>query len=323
MTRENEKTAMKTKDHQNSGSNQLKVYTSAILFSLIVGFSFLGVKTSISTATPMETLTYRFNFAFIAVLIPFLLGFIKINVKEKPRKKLAFTAGFYIAFMFFQAVGLLFSTTIESGIIFAVVPIIAKVIAGALLKENTSWKQNIFVCVSVTAVITMFVMGATDITVNIIGLVFLMISSICMAISNVMMRYVRADFRPIEISFFITGGGCLLFNLITLVQGLQTGTLADYFLPLSNWSFTLATAYLGIPSTLISAMLMSYMLANMEAVKATIFGNLSTAISIVAGVLILHEPLAVYHVICTLLIIIGVIGVSLPSMAKKEDTNLD
>jgi multidrug transporter EmrE-like cation transporter len=48
----------------------------------------------------------------------------------------------------------------------------------------------------------------------------------------------------------------------------------------------------------------------MEAVKATIFGNLSTAISVVAGIAILGEPFAYYNIICTAVIIVGVIGVS-------------
>ncbi|HVI39478.1 MAG TPA: DMT family transporter [Anaerovoracaceae bacterium] len=299
--------------------SNLKVYGSAVLFSLIVGFSFIGVKTCISVATPLETLTYRFNFAFLAALMPVILGFTKINVQGKPKIKLALTAGFYVGFMILQTIGLLFSTSIESGIIFAIIPILAKIISGIFLKEGTNWKQNIFVCMSVAAVITMFILGASDITVNVAGLIVLMISSLSMAISNVMMRYVRGTYRPFEITFFITAGGCILFNLATIVFGIKNGTLGDYFEPLSHMNFIFATAYLGIPSTLISAMLMAYMLANMEAVKATIFGNLSTAISIVAGVIVLKEPLELYHIICTILIIIGVIGLSMPSMAKKKD----
>lgn len=302
--------------------SNLKVYSGAVIFSLIVGFSFLGIKTSLLVATPLETLTYRFNFAFLAVLVLLLLGFVKINVQEKPKGKLALTAGLYLAFMALQAIGLLFSTSIESGIIFAMIPILVKIIASIFLKEQTNWKQNIFVCLSVVAVITMFILGSTDITVNVVGLVILLISSITMAVSNVMMRYVRGIYKPIEISFFITGGGCILFNAATILFGLKNGTLSEYFVPLTHWNFVIATAYLGIPSTLISALLVAYMLANIEAVKATIFGNLSTAISIVVGVIVLHEPLQAYHIICTVLIVIGVIGLSLPSMdTKKKDRN--
>jgi len=295
-----------------------KVYGSAVVFSFIVGFSFIGVKTCVSVATPLETLTYRFNFAFLAALAVVLLGLIKIDIKGKPKKKLALTAGFYVGFMILQTIGLLFSTSIESGIIFAIIPILAKIIASIFLKESTNWKQNIFVGLSVTAVITMFVLGASDISVNLIGMIILLLSSVSMAISNVMMRYVRTTYKPFEITFFITAGGCILFNLATIIIGLRSGTLANYFEPLTHWNFILATVYLGIPSTLISAMLMAYMLANMEAVKATIFGNLSTAISIVAGVIVLGEPLQPYHILCTILIIAGVIGLSMPSMQKRS-----
>jgi drug/metabolite transporter (DMT)-like permease len=291
----------------------LKVYGSAVLFSMIVGFSFIGVKTCVSVATPLETLTFRFNFAFLATLIAVGAGLARIDLKGKPKKKLALTAGLYLGFMVLQTTGLVFSTSIESGIIFAIIPILAKIIASIFLKENTNWKQNVFVCMSVAAVITMFVLGASDITVNIAGLTILLLSSVSMAISNVMMRYVRGVYKPFEISFFITGGGCLLFNLATIVYGLKSGTLSNYFEPLSHMNFIMAAAYLGIPSTLISALIMAYMLAHMEAVKATIFGNLSTAISIVAGVIVLGEHLQPYHIVCTILIITGVIGLSLPS----------
>ena len=299
-------------------SMNLKVYGSAVLFSLIVGFSFIGVKTSLSVATPLETLTFRFNFAFLATLIILLFGLIKIDLSGKPKKKLALTAGLYLGFMVLQTIGLVFSTSIESGIIFAIIPILAKIIASLFLKENTNWKQNVFVCMSVAAVITMFVLGASDISVNIVGLVILLLSSVSMACSNVMMRYVRGVYKPFEITFFITVGGCIIFNLATIVFGIKNGTLGDYFEPLSHMNFVLATAYLGIPSTLVSALIMAYMLAHMEAVKATIFGNLSTAISIVAGVVILGEPLRFYQIVCTILIIVGVIGLSMPSMAKTK-----
>lgn len=308
-------------NHPVKKESAIMIYGSAVLFSLIVGFSFIGVKTCVSVATPLETLTFRFNFAFLATLLIVATGLIKINLRGKPKKKLALTAGLYLGFMVFQTIGLVFSTSVESGIIFAIIPILAKIIASLFLKESTNWKQNIFVCMSVAAVITMFVLGASDITVNIPGLAILLLSSVSMAMSNVMMRYVRGVYKPFEITFFITGGGCLIFNLATIVYGLRAGTLAGYFEPLSHMNFVIATAYLGIPSTLISAMIMAYMLAHMEAVKATIFGNLSTAISIVAGVIVLGEPLLFYHVICTILIIVGVIGLSLPSMAvikKKE-----
>ena len=217
-----------------------------------------------------------------------------------------------------QVVGLCFATSIEGSIIFAIIPIIAQIIASVFLKEKSTMRQNIFVCLSVAALIVMIVMGSTDISYNLGGIILLLLSSVSMAISNVFMRYVRNQYKPIEISAAIIIGGCIMFNLAFLVYGLISGTLHTYFEPFKHTEFIIATAYLGIGCILLSAQLMSYLLSKMAAVKATIFGNVSTAISIVAGVLVLGEPLLPYHIICTALIVVGVVGLSHSGSKKGE-----
>lgn len=297
--------------------SKVKVYVSAVIFSFIIGFSFLGIKTCLAVATPLETLVYRYNFAFLGALIPVFSRFIKIELQGKKKGQLIITAGFYISFIILQTIGLVFATSIESGIIFAMVPVLVKIMAGFLLKEHTNWKQNVFIFMSVVAVITMFILGATDITVNFIGLVILFISSLCTALSSIMMRYVRKIYTPFEITLFITGGGFIVFNFAAIITGLYNGTLGNYFEPLTHVSFVIAAAYLGIMATLISAMINAYILAHLQAVKGSIFGNLSTAITIVAGAIILGEPLELYHIICTIAIIIGVVGLSATSEKQK------
>jgi drug/metabolite transporter (DMT)-like permease len=301
-------------------NKNLKIYSSAILFSLIVGFSFLAVKVCVKWATPLETLTYRFNFAFLGSLIPVILGLIKIEIAGKPKKNIMLTAGFYLGFMLLQTIGLLYASSIESGIIFAIIPILTKIFARFLLGEKGNWKQNLFVGITVASVVAMFVFSVQDYqAVSITGLVILFLSSISMAVSNVYMRHTRHEYGPYAITFAITASGCVVFNIATLAFGLTTGTLSDYFAPLANAEFIYATAFLGIPSTFITSVIMAYMLANMEAVKATVFGNLSTAISIVVGIIILSEPFHAYHIICTTLIIIGVIGTSKNGNDEQED----
>ena len=303
-------------------TNSVKGYGAAILFSILVGFSFLGVKTCVPLASSLQILVHRYNFAFLALVIILALRIGKINLRGKPKKNLILTAGFYVGFMVLQVVGLIFSTSIEGSIIFAIIPIIAKIISSLFLGEKSSVLQNIFVCLTVAALIVMIVMGSTTVTLNIGGAILLVLSSISMAISNVFMRYVRDQYKPIEISAAIIIGGCVIFNLAFLVQGLFSGTLHTYFEPFSHPEFIIATAYLGVGCILLSAQLMSYSLSKMEAVKATIFGNVSTAISIIAGVVVLGEPLLAYHIVCTVLIIVGVVGLSVSGKKKEADDEI-
>ena len=292
----------------------IKVYGSAVLFSLIVGFSLLGIKICIPFATPLQILAYRFDFACLGALVPIVLHLIQPELLGRQKKNIMLTAGFYLGFMALQTLGLLFATSVVSGIIFAAVPILVKIISWVFLGEKGTLLQSLFLGVSTAAVAAMFVISSQGLEkVSCLGLLLLFLSSVSMAVSNVFMRYVRNEYKPFDISFVIAVLGCLAFNIAAITQGLYSGTLGDYFQPLLHPSFVIAAAFLGIPSTLISARLMAYMLAHMEAASASVFGNLSTAISIAAGALILREPLEWYHVICTMAIIAGVVGTSLTS----------
>jgi len=296
---------------------KLKAYSAGVMFAILAGFSFLAVRVSVQIALPIEILVFRFNFSFIMVcIVAMIFKFGRLNVHGK-KKALFCAALFYVLFMVFQTSGLVFSTSVESAIIFSIIPIFAKIIAKLILNETSTWKQNAFVGMSVGAVIYMLIMSAGDVTVSLFGITLLLISSACLASSNVLMRYVRKDHDQFSVSFAISLFGFVVFNAGYIAYLIAThGSIVTYFAPLENVEFVMATAYLGIPCTAVTMWLMGYMLKHMEAIRAVIFGNLSTAISIVVGTLILREPLAFYNIICTVLIICGVIGVSLT--AKKE-----
>ena len=58
-----------------------------------------------------------------------------------------------------------------------------------------------------------------------------------------------------------------------------------------------------------------YAIVRLGASTVSVFGNLGTVLTILAGVLILHEPNYSYHVIGATLIIAGILGMNL--MRKK------
>ena len=277
--------------------NRRNAYIAAVCFSVAVGFSFLGIKTCTPFADTLTILTHRYNWALIAVLVFILYDRLRghrIEIKGKPKRNLFITAIFYILFMAVQTFGLRFATSIESAILFAIVPIIVKIIASIFLGEKSGIMQTVFVFISVAAVIAMIVIGASDIHMNIWAMLILSVSSICMALSNVFMRYVREQYRPIEITAMISLMGFVVFNAAYIARGISQGTLNQYFDLITN------------------------VLRYLEAVKGTIFGNVSTAISIIAGVVVLGEPLKAYHIICAALIIVGVLGISLWPEKKTD-----
>ncbi len=296
-----------------------KAYASAVSFSILVGFSFLGIKICQRYTDALSILCYRYIFAFAAVIILMVLGVIKINIRNKPKWKLFLTVVFYVGFMAVQVVGLAFSTSIEGAIIFAAAPIIVQIIASLFLGEKTTRAGSAFVCLTVAALMFMIIMGAARIEINPLGTVLLLISSVLNALSSVLMRYARDDYAPAEITASIVIFGFIVFHAALAVKYIIAGeSFADYFHILMKPQVFAAGGYLGIGCILVSAYLVSYMLSKLEAVKGTIFGNVSTAISIVAGVVVLGESIRWYHVICTLLIIAGVIGLNLSGSRTEK-----
>lgn len=303
-------------DQKNTG--RLKAHLAGMVFAVLVGFSFLSLKICVPIATPLQILSYRYTFAFIVAVLLLVLRFNKVNYVNKPIMKVGLVVLCYVGFMVFQTLGMVFTSSVEGAILFAIVPVFAKIIARFVLGEKSTVLQEIFMWVSISALVLMIIMGTSSISFSIKGIILLAISSAMIAGSNVLMRQIKKIFTPIEITFAIVLSGFLFFNTTVFAHGLATDTLDDYFALLGNTKFLLATAYLGIFCILFTAQLMSYMMANMPAVQGTLYGNVSTAISIIAGTIFLSESLQAYHVICAGLIIAGVVGTSV-SGSKQQN----
>jgi drug/metabolite transporter (DMT)-like permease len=302
-------------DQKNS--SRIKAHLAGVVFAILVGFSFMSVKICISIATPLEILSFRYTFAFAVAVLFLILKINKVSYWKKPLKKIALIVVCYVGFMVFQTLGLVFTSSVEGAILFAIVPVFAKFIARFVLGEKSTIMQEIFMWLCVSALILMIVMGASSISFSIKGMILLTIASALIAGSNVVMRMVKNIFTPIEITFAIVVSGFLFFNTVTLLYGVATDTVQNYFSLFGNVKFLVATAYLGIFCIMFTSQLMSYMMAHMPAVQGTLYGNVSTAISIIAGTLFLSEPLQPYHIICAGLIVAGVVGMSFTGKEQR------
>jgi len=150
------------------------------------------------------------------------------------------------------------------------------------------------------------------------------ISSIFMGCQNVSARYVRGVFRPIEITATIAIGGSVIFIGASLIRAAVTDGWDLLIGPLRHPDFVIWVSFLGIFCILLSAQFMAYMLAHMEIIQSTVFNSSSTLVSIIAGALILGEPLRWYHFLCGALILAGVMGLILaPAKAENAGKSLE
>ena len=286
------------------------LYLAALLHNLITGLSFLFTKTALKHASPIDVLAFRFTASLLALSIPVVWGRVKLNFRGKNLGQVISLALVYpISFFALQTFGLLYASSSEGGILLAVTPIFTMIMAAIFLKEKTTILQQASIILSVIGVVYIFIMkGAGLDLAEILGISLLLLSALTSAGYHILTRVTIRQFSATEISFMMTLLGFLFFNTFSLIGHALNNSIGHLFALFGNMEFVLSVLYLGVLSSLVTSLLNNYLLAHMEAAKVSVFGNLRTVVTILAGVYFLKEPLFLYHVAGSLMIILGVIG---------------
>lgn len=294
------------------------VYLVSVLNATIIGFSFLFTKVALDYAHPIDTLAYRFLVAFVVLSVPVALRLIKLDFGGKSVWKPLMLAIFYpIGFFAFQSYGLQYATSAEAGMLFAFVPVLTTLLASVFLKETTTLAQKLSIVLSVSGVVFIVLAqgNAVDLS-NVAGIVLLMLSCLATSAYAVMVRWMLRDYGSREVTFLLMGIGCVAFAAISVIGHVLDGTVHELVAPLRSGPFIWSILYLGVLSSTVASLTFTYMLARLEASRTSIFSNLATVVSMVAGAIFLGEKIAAYHLIGSALIIVGVMGTA--GLGRKQ-----
>ncbi len=295
-------------------------YLSAIANAIIVGLSFIFMKIALIYTNPLNILAHRFTVSFITISIPILLGWVKLNIGLEDVKKILPLSIFYPALFFaFQSFGLSYISSSEAGIIHATIPIITLILATFVLKEKTTLLEKISVFLSVGGVVYIFLMKGINLkSSSFIGIILIFLSAISSSSYNVLARKIVQKYKFIDVTYVMIFIGFISFNLLSIVDRLYNGDLKTYFSAFSSQGFLISILYLGILSSVVTSLLSNYALSVISAPKMSVFNNLSTLVTVVAGVLLLNETLYYYHIIGIVSILIGVLGTNLDKLRKDS-----
>lgn len=294
-------------------------YLTAVTSSIIFGLSFLFTKRALSVSSPIELVAFRFLTAFVVMTLLIKLKIIKVNFKNKPIKWLAFLSFFEpVLYFVFETYGLKNTSSSIGGLVIALIPIAVTILAVYFLKEIPSIKRVIFIIISVLGVVFIVIKGSSGGEGNsLIGILLLMGAVLSAGFFNIISRKVSRRFTAIEITYFMMFLGAVSFNLISIIMHIINGDLSEYFQPLSYSIFIESIVYLGIISSICAYFLINFSLARLQASTVSVFSNISTIVSILAGVIFLKEKFSYYHVIGSILILVGVIGTNLTERSKS------
>jgi drug/metabolite transporter (DMT)-like permease len=303
---------------------------AGIGYASIFGFSFLVTKSALDVLDPMELIFVRFLVAALLMTLLVLVGWQKVSFKGKSHWTLLAMCFFQpVLYFIFETYGVRESSTSMAGIIIGAIPALVAVLGVVFLKEKTTRGQTLGLVLSILGVATVVLAGATEASGGepqegtTRGLLFLLGAMISAAFFNVLSRKASETFTDFERTFAMMWSAALSYGVIVLVRWL-TGSLGTVSLgaasSLQRLSFSAALAslfqrsasvwyaiaYLGILSSVIAFFLINYTLTQLKASQSSVFSDLVTVITVLAGVFIRKEPLNTMQWLGAALIVFGV-----------------
>lgn len=285
-------------------------YFAGLVMASIFGLSFMFTKQALETLSTTLLLSYRFALAAILLTILWLTGLIKLNYKSKPLKELFLLTCFQpIAYFIFETTGVKLTSSSEAGIMIALIPVVVTIFAAVFLKERPGKLQFIFILASVLGVVFIVMMsGSSGSSGHFAGILALFGAVLAAGVYNILSRKLSNSFTPVEITFVMMWTGAIVFNLFSILTGIISKKPIGYFTSLSTMSTLIPILYLGTLSSVCAFFMVNYMLSKLPAASSSVFSNLTTVISIVAGVFVRHEAFHWYQVAGGVMIILGVWG---------------
>lgn len=301
-------------------------YTCCILRSIIYGTSILFTSNLLDNIPVMHMLSLRFLISAVAFTLLRLVGIIKVNFKGKAVKLLLMTAMFEpVGYFIFEAAGIAGTTTSLAGILAASICIMVLIFESIFLKEKTTLLQKFLLVLSVCGVIIVTVFsGGNDGKNSVLGIILLLLANVFGALYIICSRKSSTtQFTAMEVTYFMAIVGAVVFNAINLVIMTNNGTLSTYFEPLFDVRNIVAFVFLSILSSILATFMTNFAISKIQASSVSALGALSTVVTIVVGVVFKGDQIGWYHIVGTILILSGSIGINYITQKRAALRNAD
>lgn len=204
--------------------------------------------------------------------------------------------------------GLRYANAAEGGIITSSTSAVIAVLSFLLLKEKLKLNKIIGLIFSVLGVLainlTVDFHNSTQNNTILLGVLLIFASVIAEALFSVLAKFASNKVKPITMAALITIFSFFMFLPFAVGEGIRFNFITP---TLYDW---VSVLYYGLFVTVISFSLWFKGLSMVEASTAGIFLGVVPVSSVVLSYLVLKEPFSWYHIIGSILIIIGIIFIT-------------
>ena len=289
---------------------------AALGAQIIFGFSFMFTKISLNYASPMTVIADRYLVAFFCMTLVMLLTKQKIKLKSSMWKIILMALFQPVLYFLFETYGIKLTTSAFSSIMISLIPVVSMICGIFTLKEVPSPMQYVFSVISVIGVIIMTLSGKSSGTITFLGIILLIGAVFSSVFFNISSRKISGEFTVVERTYATTVIGLVAFLSVSLIENIHNPAriLTSFASPAYMWSIL----YLGVLSSVVAFLLMNFANTYLPVAKTTVFANVTTVISVIAGMLFLDEKITASVIISTIMIIFGVTGVQMLSVKNKS-----
>ena len=297
---------------------QKKTHTLSLLAALasavIFGMGFMFSKLALEVAAPTVLLAFRFTVAVAAmtlvVLVNALVGKLRgrplfaFSLRGKPVYKLLLLGIVQpVAYFIFENYGILYTSSAVAGTIIAAVPVCCILMDVLVLHEKVTLKQVLCAVGAIGGVALISVGGA--VTVSALGMLFLLLTMLSDTLYYGISHDAAKRFTPFEMTYvmFIVGMAVFIPAALLHAGGLQSPMITA---PLHSGGFWLAVLYLGLLSSVLAYGLLNFANSHLSVSETSLFSNVTTVVSVLAGVVLLKEPFSIWQMLGVAVILVCV-----------------
>ena len=292
---------------ENSKENKALRYTLFVILALLWGLSFLGTKVALAELDPIELLAVRWGMSLVLFCLLIGLRIIKVSYKGKNIRLLVLAVLVQpCIYAILEAWGINLTTSSESSIFIAVVPLMVVLESFVLFKQKVSARTGLGIVIGFAGVLTAVIFSpdfsaGSKLTVYLFLLGTVTVGALYSLLSNRLGK----EFSTMETTFGLAIGGGLFFNVLSLLQG---NGLHPYKVFLAGGQTMWAVIYLGVGCSFAAYIIFNYTLSRLKAELATcIQTNSITVIGVIAGIVFGGDAWGWYTILGMLMTIAGIV----------------
>lgn len=291
------------KEHEHADSRRGMI--AAVICNTIFGLSFIFSRVALANTQPSILLTLRFGIALLIMIVLVLTGIYKLRLRGKP-VGLLLLAGLCQPVLYFlcESYGIKYTNASFSGLMIALIPLISTVFSVIFLHEELRKSKILWILGALLGVGIITVTQSSSGVIQMRGVLYMTFAVLVASAFSVLSRSLSAKFTSFERTFVMMVLGFLAFFMMAVIQE-GAGFGAEAVRAVQNRDVMIPALFLAVCSSVIAFFLQNISISELTVQRAMAFANLAPIVSVIAGVLVLHEPFTVPYLIGIVLILVS------------------